>query len=113
MSTFGSPGTLPTTRPIPRVQAYHDRLSGLHQEGKGRQRGRVSEPCKVVPGMPDGSVSGDGDDDDDDNDDQPVANTAPRNLMAKDDFKNLGFKEPEAAKPSEADEKGVKGELRW
>ncbi|KAJ4417455.1 hypothetical protein N0V85_001842 [Neurospora sp. IMI 360204] len=36
-----------------------------------------------------------------------------RNLMAKDDFKNLGFKENEpASTPAEA-EKGVKGELRW
>lgn len=35
------------------------------------------------------------------------------NLMAKDDFKNLGFKENEpASTPAEA-EKGVKGELRW
>lgn len=35
------------------------------------------------------------------------------NLMAKDDFKNLGFKEE--TKPSQDDksEKGVKGELRW
>lgn len=33
------------------------------------------------------------------------------NLMAKDEFKNLGFQDP-APKPSET-EKGVKGELRW
>jgi len=33
--------------------------------------------------------------------------------MAKDEFKNLGFKEE--SKPSQDDnsEKGVKGELRW
>lgn len=38
------------------------------------------------------------------------------NLMAKDDFKNLGFKEDEPAstpKPAVEAEKGVKGELRW
>ena len=39
-----------------------------------------------------------------------------RNLMARDELKNLGFAEqqkaPPADKPAEA-EKGVKGELRW
>lgn len=38
------------------------------------------------------------------------------NLMAKDDFKNLGFKEKEPAstpKPAAEPEKGVKGELQW
>ena len=38
------------------------------------------------------------------------------NLMAKDDFKNLGFKEKEPASthtPATEAEKGVKGELRW
>lgn len=38
------------------------------------------------------------------------------NLMAKDDFKNLGFKEDEPSstpKPAAEAEKGVKGELRW
>ncbi len=37
-----------------------------------------------------------------------------RNLMAKDDFKNLGFRESdEDKKKTEAEEKGAKGELRW
>lgn len=38
------------------------------------------------------------------------------NLMAKDDFKNLGFKEkdpPSTPKPAAEAEKGVKGELQW
>jgi len=34
-----------------------------------------------------------------------------RNLMAKDEFKNLGFAEKPAKKEDE--EKGEKGELRW
>lgn len=38
-----------------------------------------------------------------------------RNLMAKDDFKNLGFREgSKPASPSTSEpEQGVKGELRW
>lgn len=39
-----------------------------------------------------------------------------RNLMAKDDFKNLGFAEPVPKgmpKLSKEPEKGVKGELQW
>jgi len=47
---------------------------------------------------------------------------ADRNLMAKDEFKNLGFGEDEKAviggglvgeEKKAAEEKGVKGELRW
>ena len=34
-----------------------------------------------------------------------------RNLMAQDEFKNLGFKEEK--EESKEEEKGVKGELRW
>jgi len=34
------------------------------------------------------------------------------NLMAKDDFKNLGFKDETDSKKPER-EKGVKGELQW
>ena len=33
--------------------------------------------------------------------------------MAKDDFKNLGFKDAGEAKKAEEREKGVKGELQW
>jgi cytochrome c oxidase assembly protein subunit 19 len=38
-----------------------------------------------------------------------------RNLMAKDEFKNLGFKEDKRpdTKQDESAEKGEKGELRW
>lgn len=37
-----------------------------------------------------------------------------RNLMAKDEFKNLGFSEDPAVDTKKEDtEKGVKGELRW
>jgi cytochrome c oxidase assembly protein subunit 19 len=38
-----------------------------------------------------------------------------RNLMAKDDFKNLGFGEEKLAEDAKNDdkEKGKKGELRW
>lgn len=35
------------------------------------------------------------------------------NLMAKDDFKNLGFAEKERAQVKTEPEKGVKGELQW
>jgi len=33
--------------------------------------------------------------------------------MAKDDFKNLGFKETTSGKKAGEEEKGAKGELRW
>jgi len=33
--------------------------------------------------------------------------------MAKDDFKNLGFKEPSGGKKAADEDKGAKGELRW
>ncbi len=37
-----------------------------------------------------------------------------RNLMAKDDFKNLGFREANAEEQTKAQEDaGAKGELRW
>ena len=38
-----------------------------------------------------------------------------RNLMAKDEFKNLGFKEdkPAADPKKDGEDKGEKGELRW
>lgn len=70
---------------------------------------------KVLPGLPDGPVG----------DDTPRAHPAPRplareanwrdssNLMARDDFKNLGFKDDAPAKPSEGGETEAKGELRW
>jgi hypothetical protein len=45
-----------------------------------------------------------------------ISNANGRNLMAKDEFKNLGFTEhkpaEESKKGSGADE-GTKGELRW
>ena len=38
-----------------------------------------------------------------------------RNLMAKDEFKNLGFGDdkPVAGPKEEGEDKGKKGELRW
>ena len=42
-------------------------------------------------------------------------NVTRRNLMAKDEFKNLGFGEDKATSEpkKDLDEKGKKGELRW
>jgi hypothetical protein len=33
--------------------------------------------------------------------------------MAKDDFKNLGFRDPADEKKQDGRQKGVKGELQW
>lgn len=33
--------------------------------------------------------------------------------MLRDDFKNLGYQEPEPSAKAPGPEKGVKGELRW
>jgi cytochrome c oxidase assembly protein subunit 19 len=43
------------------------------------------------------------------------ANILHRNLMAKDEFKNLGFGEdkPAAEPEKDGEDKGEKGELRW
>ena len=42
------------------------------------------------------------------------ASETSRNLMARDEFKNLGFAEPPPPPaPAKEPEKGVKGELRW
>lgn len=42
------------------------------------------------------------------------ASETSRNLMARDEFKNLGFAEPPPPPaPAKEPEKGVKGELQW
>ncbi|KAK4197743.1 hypothetical protein QBC40DRAFT_100658 [Triangularia verruculosa] len=103
MSTPGSPGALPTTRPTPPQRGSfpldHDgeckdvmmsylscikKVKGVNQD-ECRQLAKSYLGCRMD-----------------------------RNLMAKDDFRNLGFKEEE--KPpskAEANTNGVKGELQW
>lgn len=80
----------------------------------------MSQPRKVLPRLPDGEVS------------RwralviiwfssayakltSLPSLPSRNLMAKDDFKNLGFREgsKQAAPSTSEPEQGVKGELRW
>ena len=39
--------------------------------------------------------------------------TGHSNLMAKDDFKNLGFKEETKIEQKGGEGKGIKGELHW
>ncbi len=83
----------------------------MYKEGQGHERKRVSTASEVISDVPDGSVR------------QSAMGMWKlfadrlRNLMAKDEFKNLGFgdeKEKAAADAKKAeDEKGVKGELRW
>jgi hypothetical protein len=46
-------------------------------------------------------------------DTQRLLTVATRNLMAPDDFKNLGFAEEKPKMPAKEPEKGVKGELMW
>ncbi|KAH8883979.1 hypothetical protein GQ53DRAFT_407892 [Thozetella sp. PMI_491] len=101
MSTFGSPGALPSTKPTPPQRGSFP----LDHDGE----------CKVVMAKylscmkKVGGVN--------ENECRNLAKSylacrMDHNLMAKDDFKNLGFKEPAGANP-QSTEQGVKGELRW
>ncbi|KAK4180419.1 hypothetical protein QBC36DRAFT_177709 [Triangularia setosa] len=102
MSTFGSPGTLPTTKPTPPQRGSfpldHDgeckdvmmsylscikKVKGVNQD-ECRQLAKSYLGCRMD-----------------------------HNLMAKDDFKNLGFKENKPPSKTEANTNGVKGELQW
>ncbi|KAK3397710.1 hypothetical protein B0T20DRAFT_229492 [Sordaria brevicollis] len=105
MSTFGSPGALPTTKPTPPQRGSFP----LDHDGECKHVMKTYLACiKRVKGV---------------NEDECrslakayLACRMERNLMAKDDFKNLGFKEDGPAntpKPAVEAEKGVKGELRW
>ncbi|KAK3337365.1 hypothetical protein B0T19DRAFT_70540 [Cercophora scortea] len=102
MSTFGSPGALPTTKPVPPQRGSFP----LDHDGECKHIMADYLACiKKVKGVNEDACRNLAK--------SYLACRMDRNLMARDDFKNLGFKEPEAAKPSEDEEKGVKGELRW
>ncbi|QUC20352.1 uncharacterized protein UV8b_04593 [Ustilaginoidea virens] len=108
MSTFGSPGKLPSTRPTPPQRGSFP----LDHDGECRHvmtkylaclkgvRGRNDDECRNIAKA-------------------YLTCRMDRNLMARDELKNLGFAEaanPEPAgqaKPQLEGEKGVKGELRW
>ncbi|KAG6016274.1 hypothetical protein E4U43_008085 [Claviceps pusilla] len=120
MSTFGSPGKLPSTRPNPPQRGSFP----LDHDGECKHVMNNYLACmKKVRGL---------------NDDEcrNLAKTylscrMDRNLMARDDFKNLGFAGPtdptgptdsdslqqtvprQQTKPQPEPEKGEKGELRW
>ncbi|KAL1883842.1 hypothetical protein VTK73DRAFT_7630 [Phialemonium thermophilum] len=82
MSTFGSPGSLPNTKPVPPQRGSFP----LDHDGECKQAMTAYLSCiKKVRGV---------------NEDQCrdlaksyLACRMERNLMAKDDFKNLGFQE--------------------
>ncbi|KAG6059470.1 hypothetical protein E4U17_006199 [Claviceps sp. LM77 group G4] len=105
MSTFGSPGVLPSTRPTPPERGSFP----LDHDGECKHVMTTYLACiKKVRGL---------------NDDE-CRNIAKaylscrmdRNLMARDEFKNLGFASPTetASGPQQSEpEKGVKGELLW
>ncbi|KAK4242315.1 hypothetical protein C8A03DRAFT_40287 [Achaetomium macrosporum] len=101
MSTFGSPGPLPSTKPVPPQRGSFP----LDHDGECKSVMMSYLSCmKKVKGV---------------NEDECrmlaksyLACRMDRNLMARDDFKNLGFKET-PAKQDDRGETGVKGELRW
>ncbi|KAK3996455.1 putative succinyl-CoA ligase subunit alpha, mitochondrial [Cladorrhinum sp. PSN332] len=103
MSTFGSPGTLPTTKPTPPQRGSFP----LDHDGECKHVMMSYLNCiKKVKGV---------------NEDECrslaksyLSCRMDHNLMAKDDFKNLGFKEKTPPKQDEtpsSKEAGVKGEL--
>ncbi|KAK0730544.1 cytochrome c oxidase assembly protein COX19 [Lasiosphaeris hirsuta] len=104
MSTFGSPGPLPSTKPVPPQRGSFP----LDHDGECKDVMMTYLACiKKVKGV---------------NEDECrmlaknyLRCRMDRNLMAKDDLKNLGFAEgPKGGQSLGAsEEKGAKGELRW
>ncbi|KAK0754033.1 hypothetical protein B0T18DRAFT_398332 [Schizothecium vesticola] len=100
MSTFGAPGPLPTTRPTPPQRGSFP----LDHDGECKDAMISYLACiKKVKGV-------------NENQCRNLAKSylncrMDRNLMARDEDKNLGFAEDLKPKPER--EKGVKGELRW
>ncbi|KAL2178656.1 uncharacterized protein P884DRAFT_240678 [Thermothelomyces heterothallicus CBS 202.75] len=103
MSTFGSPGPLPSTKPVPPQRGSfpldHDgeckHVMMSYLDCIKKVKGVNEEQCRMLAKS-------------------YLACRMDRNLMARDDFKNLGFKEEsQQPKQSEIGETGVKGELRW
>ncbi|KAH7326722.1 cytochrome c oxidase assembly protein COX19 [Stachybotrys elegans] len=105
MSTFGSPGSLQTSKPSPPQRGSFP----LDHDGECKTVMTSYLACmKKVRGA---------------NGTEECRNLAKaylscrmdRNLMAKDEFKNLGFQEPDppAQHQQQEPEKGQKGELRW
>lgn len=100
------------------MQRRDGQLPIVHEEGQGHERSGVQGVCKGVLDVSDGSVC------------LLISSPLPavyfcarmlmghyRNLMAKDEFKNLGFAEeqmkPPDTKKDALGEKGKVGELRW
>ncbi|XP_044714804.1 mitochondrial copper ion transporter [Hirsutella rhossiliensis] len=103
MSTFGSPGKLPSTKPTPPQRGSfpldHDgeckHVIPKYIACMNNARGINDDECRNLMKA-------------------YLACRMDRNLMAKDDFKNLGFAEtPKPYSQVSKSEKGVKGELRW
>ncbi|KAK0633560.1 cytochrome c oxidase assembly protein COX19 [Immersiella caudata] len=103
MSTFGAPGPLPSSKPVPPQRGSFP----LDHDGECKNFMVPYLACiKKVKGV---------------NEDQCrelakayLSCRMDRNLMAKDEMKNLGFAEEENKKPQPVGTKGgVKGELIW
>ncbi|KAK4128257.1 hypothetical protein N657DRAFT_561943 [Parathielavia appendiculata] len=105
MSTFGSPGPLPSSKPVPPQRGSFP----LDHDGKCTCKNIMMSylSCiKKVKGVNEGEC-------------RMLAKSylacrMDRNLMARDDFKNLGFNDKTPAKQGDGGGgTGVKGELRW
>ncbi|KAM7214685.1 cytochrome c oxidase assembly protein COX19 [Rhypophila decipiens] len=129
MSTFGSPGALPTTKPTPPQRGSFP----LDHDGELS----LSSPCHLLIPTVEFSpyslyageckhvmatylncikkVKGVNEDQCRQLAKSYLSCRMERNLMAKDDFKNLGFKEEPSpgASQDQSSEKGAQGELRW
>ncbi|UPK98373.1 hypothetical protein LCI18_009308 [Fusarium solani-melongenae] len=103
MSTFGSPGALPATKPTPPQRGSFP----LDHDGECK-----TVMAKYLACMK--KVRGVNEDECRDMAKAYLSCRMDRNLMARDEFKNLGFAEPPPPPaPAKEPEKGVKGELRW
>ncbi|RSL85040.1 Cytochrome c oxidase assembly protein COX19 [Fusarium oligoseptatum] len=103
MSTFGSPGALPATKPTPPQRGSFP----LDHDGECK-----TVMSKYLACMK--KVRGVNEDECRDLAKSYLSCRMDRNLMARDEFKNLGFAEQPPPPPAPKEpEKGVKGELRW
>jgi cytochrome c oxidase assembly protein subunit 19 len=120
MSTFGAPGPLPSTKPIPPQRGSFP----LDHDGRIRDRwasidisDRATGECKnfMTPYLACiKKVKGVNEDQCRELAKAYLTCRMDRNLMAKDEMKNLGFAEEESKKPQPVGTKGgVKGELIW
>ncbi|CCT61979.1 related to COX19-required for expression of mitochondrial cytochrome oxidase [Fusarium fujikuroi] len=107
MSTFGSPGPLPTTKPTPCVLLSRPQRGSFPLDHDGECKTYMAKYLSCMK-----KVRGLNDEECRDLAKAYLSCRMDRNLMARDEFKNLGFTEsppPSAVKATLEGDKGAKG----